>query len=44
MPVIITVLIFLSQLFNDLVSIETILSDSEMFNEYGATSAMKIGR
>jgi hypothetical protein len=35
---------FLSQLFNDPVSIETILSDNGMFNEYGAIGAMIIGR
>jgi hypothetical protein len=44
MSVVIIVFIFLSQLFNDLVSIETILCDNGMFNEYGATGAIKIGR
>jgi hypothetical protein len=35
---------FLIQLFNDSVSIETILSDNGTFNEYGAIGAMRIDR
>jgi glucokinase len=40
---VIIVLIFLSQLFNDPVSTETILSDNGMINAYGAIGAMRIG-